>query len=102
MPATQPSRFLILSACRCGQFFNKVLFSRTRRQVFVHQRVHQTLVVRMALVAEHGVAAQDAVLEGVEADDFLGLGIEVGNFGSFVSGGRVHLRFLEVWMWGVP
>ncbi|MBK7655155.1 MAG: hypothetical protein IPJ18_08475, partial [Betaproteobacteria bacterium] len=55
--------------------------------------------VGMAFVAEHGVAAQDAVLEGIEANDFVGPRFGVGYFGSFVSKGRVHLRFLVVWMW---
>ena len=47
----------------------------------------------MALVAEHGIATQDAVLECVEADDFIGLRVQVGHFVDFVgfvSGDRVH------------
>ena len=54
----------------------------------------------MAFVASNGVAAQDAILEGVEADDFVGVGVLSGYFVSFVSGGLVHLLFLALWMRG--
>ena len=82
-----------------------MLLGGTGGQVLVHQRVDQAFIVGMAFVAEHGVAAQDAVLERIEANDFVGLGAGACNKlgrciarsgGMWVNGSCGHHRFLGV------
>ena len=78
------------------------LLSCAGGQVLIHQRVDQAFVVRMVFMAEHGIAVQDAVLERIEADDFIRLMAWVSHFFRFCCNGRVHSRFLVVLMGGGP